>query len=68
MRARSTGGAGAAKCRAVDLVQHLVLDEADRLLDMGFRRELDGILGLLTARSQALLFSATFPPEVQALV
>ena len=51
----------------LDLVQHLVLDEADRLLDMGFRRELDTLLSLLTARSQTLLFSATFPPEVQAL-
>ena len=51
----------------LDLVQHLVLDEADRLLDMGFRRELDALLSLLTARSQTLLFSATFPPEVQAL-
>lgn len=51
----------------LDRVRHLVLDEADRLLDMGFRRELDELLSLLTARAQTLLFSATFPPEVQAL-
>ena len=51
----------------LDRVRHLVLDEADRLLEMGFRRELDGILSQLPARTQTLLFSATFAPEVQAL-
>lgn len=63
--------------RLLDLVEHnavrlntaatLVLDEADRLLDLGFADELARILGLLPARRQNLLFSATFPPEVQSL-
>ena len=45
----------------------LVLDEADRLLDLGFAEELQRVLALLPARRQNLFFSATFPPEVQAL-
>jgi superfamily II DNA/RNA helicase len=63
--------------RLLDLLDHnalslselsvLVLDEADRLLDLGFKAELDRILALLPARRQSLLFSATFPPEVTAL-
>lgn len=51
----------------LDAVQHLVLDEADRLLDTGFAEELQGVLALLPARRQTALFSATFAPEVQAL-
>ena len=51
----------------LDRVRQLVLDEADRLLEMGFRRELEAILSQLPARAQTLLFSATFAPEVQAL-
>ena len=63
--------------RLLDLVEHnalrlsavelLVLDEADRLLDLGFADELDRVLGLLPAQRQNLFFSATFPPAVQAL-
>jgi superfamily II DNA/RNA helicase len=63
--------------RLLDLIEHnalhlsavaaLVLDEADRLLDLGFADELARILALLPARRQNLLFSATFPPDVQAL-
>jgi superfamily II DNA/RNA helicase len=45
----------------------LVLDEADRLLDLGFKGELDPIVKLLPKRRQSLLFSATFPAEVQVL-
>jgi superfamily II DNA/RNA helicase len=45
----------------------LVLDEADRLLDLGFKDELASILRLLPAKRQNLVFSATFPPEVHAL-
>jgi superfamily II DNA/RNA helicase len=45
----------------------LVLDEADRLLDAGFADELARVLALLPQRRQNLLFSATFPPAVQAL-
>ena len=48
-------------------VQHLVLDEADRLLDLGFADELQRLLALLPAQRQTLLFSATFDGAVQAL-
>jgi ATP-dependent RNA helicase RhlE len=48
-------------------VQHLVLDEADRLLDLGFAEELHRILALLPVKRQNLLFSATFEPAVQTL-
>ncbi|MEJ5989766.1 DEAD/DEAH box helicase [Ramlibacter sp. PS3R-8] len=51
----------------LDTVEALVLDEADRLLDLGFAEERDRVLGALPARRQNLLFSATFPPGVQAL-
>ena len=63
--------------RLLDLVQHnalklaavemLVLDEADRLLDLGFAEELDRVLWLLPPKRQNLFFSATFPPAVQVL-
>ena len=48
-------------------VQTLVLDEADRLFDLGFAEELGKILALLPVQRQNLLFSATFPPEIQTL-
>lgn len=48
-------------------VQHWVLDEADRLLDLGFSDELKGVLALLPAKRQTMLFSATFAAPVQAL-
>jgi ATP-dependent RNA helicase RhlE len=63
--------------RLLDLIDHnalniatagtLVLDEADRLLDLGFGEELGRILGLLPAQRQNLFFSATFPPAIEAL-
>jgi ATP-dependent RNA helicase RhlE len=55
--------------RAVTLeaVALLVLDEADRLLEPGFADELQQVLALLPARRQQGLYSATFPPAVQAL-
>lgn len=63
--------------RLLDLVEHnalrltavdlLVLDEADRLLDLGFADELQRVLDLLPARRQNLFFSATFPSAVEAL-
>ena len=48
-------------------IQTLVLDEADRLLDMGFADELNRLLKLLPPKRQTLLFSATFPRAVLAL-
>lgn len=48
-------------------VQHLVLDEADRLLDSGFADEWQRVQALLPTQRQTLLFSATFAPEVHAL-
>jgi superfamily II DNA/RNA helicase len=48
-------------------VEMLVLDEADRLLDLGFADELARIVGLLPATRQNLLFSATFPAQVRSL-
>ncbi|MGF1727859.1 DEAD/DEAH box helicase [Photobacterium nomapromontoriensis] len=51
----------------LDRVKTLVLDEADRMLSLGFTEELNALLGLLPKQKQTLLFSATFPEEVQAL-
>ena len=45
----------------------LVLDEADRLLDMGFKRDVDRILGYVPANRQTLLFSATVSAEIEAV-
>ncbi|OPF63412.1 DEAD/DEAH box helicase [Hydrogenophaga sp. H7] len=63
--------------RLLDLVDHnglrldsvdlLVLDEADRLLDLGFADELARVRGLLPTQRQNLLFSATVPPAVETM-
>ena len=55
--------------RTIDLsrVEILVLDEADRMLDMGFIRDIRRILALLPARRQNLLFSATFSADIREL-
>jgi len=47
-------------------VQHLVLDEADRLLELGFADELQAVLALLPQAHQTLCFSATATPELAA--
>jgi ATP-dependent RNA helicase RhlE len=55
--------------KTVDLrqVEILVLDEADRMLDMGFIHDIRKILALLPQKRQNLLFSATFPEEIRKL-
>jgi superfamily II DNA/RNA helicase len=55
--------------RALSLsdVQVLVLDEAERLLSLGFAAELSRVMTLLPSRCQKMMFSATFPPAVRAL-
>src|SRR3546814_2833565 len=51
----------------LDKVSHLVLDEADRMLDMGFIRDVRKIVAAIPARRHSLLFSATMPTEVAKL-
>jgi ATP-dependent RNA helicase RhlE len=55
--------------KTIDLshIEILVLDEADRMLDMGFIRDIRKILALLPAEKQTLLFSATFSKEIRQL-
>src|SRR3982751_6857334 len=55
--------------RAVDLshVEIFVLDEADRMLDMGFIHDIKKVLAVLPQKKQSLLFSATFSDEIKAL-
>jgi ATP-dependent RNA helicase RhlE len=55
------------KTASLAQVEILVLDEADRMLDMGFIRDIRRILALLPARRQNLLFSATFSNEIRQL-
>jgi ATP-dependent RNA helicase RhlE len=52
----------------LDGVTHLVLDEADRMLDMGFVHDVRRICAAIPKKRQTLLFSATIPTDIQALV
>jgi ATP-dependent RNA helicase RhlE len=51
----------------LDQIRHLVLDEADRMLDMGFMPDVRKIIDLCPRERQTLLFSATMPPEIARL-
>lgn len=52
----------------LDRVQHLVLDEADRMLDMGFLPDVRRILDKCPRQRQTSLFSATIPPAIETLI
>ncbi|MBN1116725.1 MAG: DEAD/DEAH box helicase [Bacteroidales bacterium] len=51
----------------IDKLQYLVLDEADRMLDMGFYEDIVKIISYLPDKRQNLLFSATMPPKIRDL-
>ncbi|MBO9201944.1 MULTISPECIES: DEAD/DEAH box helicase [Niastella] len=52
---------------SLNQIKYLVLDEADRMLDMGFVRDVKQIIAKLPANRQTLFFSATIPPDIRQL-
>lgn len=48
-------------------LQSVILDEADEMLNMGFREDIEEILGYVPEKRQTILFSATMPPEIMAI-
>ena len=50
-----------------DKIQHLILDEADRMLDMGFLDDIKKIISKIPKKRQTLMFSATMPPKIEGL-
>ncbi|WP_416358277.1 DEAD/DEAH box helicase [Aureimonas phyllosphaerae] len=55
------------KAMTLSAIEHLVLDEADRMLDMGFIRDINRIVKLVPEKRQSLLFSATMPQNIASL-
>jgi len=55
------------KTARLDKIEYLILDEVDRMLDMGFLPDVRRIVGACPQQRQTLLFSATIPPEIQQL-
>ena len=55
------------KTLAVENIKYLVLDEADRMLDMGFQEEMEALLEQIPLSRQTVLFSATFPDSIEEI-
>ena len=49
-------------------LQSIILDEADEMLNMGFREDIEEILGYVPEKRQTILFSATMPPEIFRMI
>ena len=50
-----------------DSIKHLILDEADKMLDMGFYEDIQKIISYIPKKRQTLMFSATMPPKIRTL-